>query len=154
VTNARGVVDASSSEEAASSEEGPRRRSSSAASAAAAFAAETVSGDGFGKTGFAATATDAGARAAGGGVRGLRIFVFRLGSVYTTALCRYLSARRGVVAVDGGEERGSRRRPPFVTLFVAGDVVSRAAKPRRFTRGRRVAGGGDVDASVFSCFRD
>ena len=118
VTNARGVVDASSSEEAASSEEGPRRRSSSAASAAAAFAAETVSGDGFGKTGFASTATDAGARAAGGGVRGLRILVFRLGSVYTTALCLYLSlCRRGVVAVDGGEERGSRPlRPPFVTL--------------------------------------
>ena len=119
MTNARGVVDASSSEEAASSEEGPRRRSSSAASAAAAFAAETVSGNGFfSKTGFASTATDAGARAAGGGVRGLRILVFRLGSVYTTALCLYLSlCRRGVVAVDGGEERGSRPlRPPFVTL--------------------------------------
>ena len=97
MTNARGVVDASSSEEAASSEEGPRRRSSSAASAAVASAAETVSGDGFGKTGFVSIATDAGARAAGGGVRGLRILVFRLGSVYTTVLCLYLSARRGVV---------------------------------------------------------
>ena len=96
MTNARGVVDASSSEEAASSEEGPRRRSSSAASAAVASAAETVSGDGFGKTGFVSTATDAGARARGG-VRGLRILVFRLGSVYTTVLCLYLSARRGVV---------------------------------------------------------
>ena len=30
-------------------------------------------------------------------MRGLRILVFRLGSVYTTVLCLYLSARRGVV---------------------------------------------------------
>ena len=149
----------SSSEEAASSKEGPRRRSSSASSAAASSAAETVSGDGFGKTGFASTATaaGAGARAAGGGVRGLRILVFRLGSVYTTALCLYLSVRRGVAAVNGGEEGGSRRLHPKPPLVVPGDVVSRAAKPRRFTRGRRGAsrGGGVVDAGcVFSFSRD
>ena len=95
-----------------------------------------------------------GARAAhrGGGVRGLRIFVFRLGSVYTTGLCLCLSARRGV-EVGGGSDPADVWTFffPRVGGLVAspGVAVSRAAKPRRFTRGAPLVAGGGIVGSVF-----
>ena len=146
VTNARGVVEASSSEEEASSFFPFSFFPSSPPSSSAA--AETVSPEGgfFSppeNTGFASTATDAGARAAGGGVRGLRILVFRLGSVYTTGLSLCLSARRGV-EVGGGSDPAE-----VVVVTSPGAAVSRAAKPRRFTRGRVVAGFGIVGSAFF-----
>jgi hypothetical protein len=92
------------------------------------------------------------ARAAWGGVRGLRIFVFRLGSVYTTGLCLCLSARRGV-EVGGGSDPADVWTFffPRVGGLVAspGVAVSRAAKPRRFTRGAPLVAGGGIVGSVF-----
>jgi hypothetical protein len=161
VTNARGVVETSDSEEEASeaSEASSFFPSSTFPSSppSSSAAVPTVSReDGFfsppENTGFASTATDAGARAAWGGVRGLRIFVFRLGSVYTTGLCLCLSARRGV-EVGGGSDPADVWTFffPRVGGLVAspGVAVSRAAKPRRFTRGAPLVAGGGIVGSVF-----
>lgn len=158
VTNARGVVETSDSEEEASEASSFFPFSSFPSSPPSASAAvPTVSREGgfFSppeNTGFASTATDAGARAAWGGVRGLRIFVFRLGSVYTTGLCLCLSARRGV-EVGGGSDPADVWTFffPRVGGLVAspGVAVSRAAKPRRFTRGAPLVAGGGIVGSVF-----
>lgn len=158
VTNARGVVETSDSEEEASEASSFFPSSSFPSSPPSASAAvPTVSREGgfFSppeNTGFASTATDAGARAAWGGVRGLRIFVFRLGSVYTTGLCLCLSARRGV-EVGGGSDPADVWTFffPRVGGLVAspGVAVSRAAKPRRFTRGAPLVAGGGIVGSVF-----
>ena len=164
VTNARGVVEASDSEEEASETSEASEASSFFPSSSfpssppsSAAAVPTVSRDDrfFSppeNTGFASTATDAGARAAWGGVRGLRIFVFRLGSVYTTGLCLCLSARRGV-EVGGGSDPADVWTFffPRVGGLVAspGVAVSRAAKPRRFTRGAPLVAGGGIIGSAF-----
>lgn len=158
VTNASGVVETSDSEEEASEASSFFPFSSFPSSPPSASAAvPTVSREGgfFSppeNTGFASTATDAGARAAWGGVRGLRIFVFRLGSVYTTGLSPCLSARRGV-EVGGGSDPADVWTFffPRVGGLVAspGVAVSRAAKPRRFTRGAPLVAGGGIVGSVF-----
>jgi hypothetical protein len=158
VTNASGVVETSDSEEEASEASLFFPSSSFPSSPPSASAAvPTVSREGgfFSppeNTGFASTATDAGARAAWGGVRGLRIFVFRLGSVYTTGLCLCLSARRGV-EVGGGSDPADVWTFffPRVGGLVAspGVAVSRAAKPRRFTRGAPLVAGGGIVGSAF-----
>jgi hypothetical protein len=158
VTNARGVVEVSDSEEEASEASSFFPSSSFPSSPPSASAAvPTVSREGGfcsppENTGFASTATDAGARAAWGGVRGLRIFVFRLGSVYTTGLCLCLSARRGV-EVGGGSDPADVWTffLPRVGGLVAspGVAVSRAAKPRRFTRGAPLVAGGGIVGSAF-----
>jgi hypothetical protein len=158
VTNASGVVETSDSEEEASEASSFFPVSSFPSSPPSASAAvPTVSREGgfFSppeNTGFASTATDAGARAAWGGVRGLRIFVFRLGSVYTTGLCLCLSARRGV-EVGGGSDPADVWTFffPRVGGLVAspGVAVSRAAKPRRFTRGAPLVAGGGIVGSAF-----